>query len=568
MKRFIIISIVLTVIYGMNAQTFVSTVPANKNVILEEFTGVTCVNCPDGHRIANEIIASHPHRVFSINIHQGGFALPSGSLPDFRTEFGDALAQQSQISGYPAGTVNRRIFPAYSNTEELMRSNWAAATDIVFAEPSCVNIAAQSTIDFNTRQLVVNVEVYYTSNSAVSTNSINVALLQSNVLAPQSGMASNPAQIVGELYRHNHILRHLLTEQWGDEVNTTTAGTFISRQYTYSIPENIREVPCVLEDLDVVVFIAEGHKNIITAAESSITYLNVNPRLGKLTELDTDECSAKTAVEVKNFWNAQEIREMDFVITDNTGSTTNFHWNGRIIGQSANDTIILPEIELTPDVENNISIAVTAINGQKFSCNADYTLAKRKFNVHSNVKIKLATDRYASQVTCELISPTGEVALTAGPWSDLSYNGIMSRNIDLPLTQKGCWVFRIYDSGGDGVNSGFGNGYIDVLDEAGKQIHRFDGKFTDTFGVFLNSDGMAGNENIISENEIEIYPNPASDELRIKNYELRKGENIEITNVLGKLVVSSTSTTINISHLQSGMYLLKAGNQITKFIKR
>lgn len=37
------------------AQTIVSTSPQNKKVILEEFTGVNCVYCPQGHAIANNI---------------------------------------------------------------------------------------------------------------------------------------------------------------------------------------------------------------------------------------------------------------------------------------------------------------------------------------------------------------------------------------------------------------------------------------------------------------------------------------------------------------------------------
>ena len=37
------------------AQTIVSTTPENKNAILEEFTGIYCVYCPDGHLIANNL---------------------------------------------------------------------------------------------------------------------------------------------------------------------------------------------------------------------------------------------------------------------------------------------------------------------------------------------------------------------------------------------------------------------------------------------------------------------------------------------------------------------------------
>jgi len=53
------------------AQTIVSTSPENKNVILEEFTGIHCGYCPDGHAIAQGIQDDNPDDVFIINIHTG-----------------------------------------------------------------------------------------------------------------------------------------------------------------------------------------------------------------------------------------------------------------------------------------------------------------------------------------------------------------------------------------------------------------------------------------------------------------------------------------------------------------
>ena len=54
-----------------DAQTFVSTAPENKNIILEEFTGISCVYCPDGHKIGQQLHDANPNDVFLINIHTG-----------------------------------------------------------------------------------------------------------------------------------------------------------------------------------------------------------------------------------------------------------------------------------------------------------------------------------------------------------------------------------------------------------------------------------------------------------------------------------------------------------------
>ena len=61
-------------------QTFVSTVPENKNVILEEFTGLMCTYCPDGHLISNQIKSFLTLSVafFSINKYRLSIYFPKG----------------------------------------------------------------------------------------------------------------------------------------------------------------------------------------------------------------------------------------------------------------------------------------------------------------------------------------------------------------------------------------------------------------------------------------------------------------------------------------------------------
>ena len=54
--------------------TPVSQSPQNKNVVLEELTGINCQYCPDGHKLAQQLSDANPGRVVLVNIHAGGFA--------------------------------------------------------------------------------------------------------------------------------------------------------------------------------------------------------------------------------------------------------------------------------------------------------------------------------------------------------------------------------------------------------------------------------------------------------------------------------------------------------------
>lgn len=263
---------------GLSAQNFVSTSAENKNVVLEEFTGIYCTFCPDGHKRAADLAAANPGNVFLINVHAGGFAAPSGNDPDFRTPFGAALATQSQLAGYPAGTINRRNFTGINPQQgspagatALSRGDWATAAPIVMAESSPVNVAAEAFIDPVTRELKVVVETYYTANAAASTHKLNVALTQDNVEGPQTGATANPGQVLANgNYNHQHMLRHMLTGQWGVDITTTTMGHFQADTFTYTLPMDINGVPLEMGDIDVVVFLAEGQQNIITGNAANI----------------------------------------------------------------------------------------------------------------------------------------------------------------------------------------------------------------------------------------------------------------------------------------------------------
>jgi hypothetical protein len=308
------------------AQLPVNQSPENKNVVLEEFTGIHCVYCPDGHLRAQTIKNSNPDDVVLINIHVGSYASPSAGEPDFRTPFGSAIAGQSGLSGYPSGTVNRHVFEGSSTA--LNRGKWSTYSNIMFGIDSYANIALQSSLDITTRELTVDVEVYYTGNGS-ATNKINVALLQNGIEGPQTGMSGNPSQVLANgKYQHNHMLRHMLTGQWGDVVTTTSQGTLIQRQYTYTIPAALYGVNYVLEDLEVVAFLAEGNQEVITGAEGPIFIGTANVKeenkqivgVNAYPNPTSGDISLEIKLTEKSLVNVQVLNNLGQVVVNNTSN--------------------------------------------------------------------------------------------------------------------------------------------------------------------------------------------------------------------------------------------------------
>lgn len=250
MKKQIVLALIFFTLLPsfLKAQEYVSTQPQNRNVIIEEFTGRNCQFCPDGHRIANLIMANNPGRVWAVNIHAGGYS--PVTYPNMNTTDGTAITSGFGIGGFPAGHVNR------STAEDLGRNQWESHTNTQLAQQAEVNVAGFVTLNHATRTAEITVEVYYTANSSQSTNYLTIMMLQDSILGSQSGNYYNPSQMLNGQYVHQHVLRDVVTSTWGDEISPTTAGTLITKNYTYQIPESIGAPNGVNVDLNNILFLA------------------------------------------------------------------------------------------------------------------------------------------------------------------------------------------------------------------------------------------------------------------------------------------------------------------------
>jgi hypothetical protein len=66
-------------------------------------------------------------------------------------------------------------------------------------------------------------------------------------------------------------------------------------------------------------------------------------------------------------------------------------------------------------------------------------------------------------------------------------------------------------------------------------------------------------------NAISVYPNPANNVLSVKGIDV---QNIEVIDVTGKVFVSASTNSVNVSALSTGIYFAKINNsKAIKFIK-
>ena len=535
-------------------QTIVSTTPEDKKVILEEFTGINCQFCPDGHAIAQSIQDNNPGNVFLVNIHVGGFANPGPGQPDFRTPWGSAIAAQSNLTGYPAGTVNRHFFPGQSQGggTAMSRSQWNSASNQILVQPAYLNLGVEAEIDINTRELTVHVEVYYTDDSPFSTNKLNIALLQNNTLGPQAGGG------MGDEYVHQHRLVHMLTGQWGVDINSTTTGSFYDNTFTYTIPNDYNNILAQLGDMELVAFVAETTQEIISGNGAYPTFSGINNAndafLQSIDEI-IDQCENEITpvITIQNV-GLNPLTAMAIEYSVNGGTVETYNWTGNLTTLQSEE-IELPTI--TFDMQPNNVLNVSLPNDDENSNNTGSEEFDEAPQGTGTLFLELTTDNAGSEVRWFLRDVDGNVMEWGGP-----YPNNTTINETLTIDNEGCYSFEVIDIGGNGGTE------AEVIDDEGTQIFFTDGNFEDEVKANFGSDGVlsVGDNNL---NNVSIYPNPAQTELNISGFDKA---NIAIYNILGSQIMTlndvNQRVTIDVSSLQTGAYFVKITNGIATETKK
>jgi hypothetical protein len=80
-----------------------------KNVLLEDYTGHTCVNCPTAAVIAHDLKNLYGDRLIVMAVHAGYFADPHPGIfeNDYRTQAGNEWNTFFGFQNYPSGLIDR-----------------------------------------------------------------------------------------------------------------------------------------------------------------------------------------------------------------------------------------------------------------------------------------------------------------------------------------------------------------------------------------------------------------------------------------------------------------------------
>ena len=237
-----------------------------KGVLMEEFTGVRCVNCPAGAEAIAQFKVLYGERLVPISLHTGFFARPyTENVFDFRTPASDAIETfLGAPQGYPSAVIDRVVFSGETGLQ-VGRSLWAGYLSTRLAEEPSVGIGVTPTYDADAATLTVEVEWLGRAGLTDREAYLSVLLLENDLVDYQLTPDGKQAD-----YVHKHALREALTAPTGDPIGVLTEGQGDTRTYTLGVPADYAP-----DNLEIAAYIhhadaAAGGKEVLQAVVKKV----------------------------------------------------------------------------------------------------------------------------------------------------------------------------------------------------------------------------------------------------------------------------------------------------------
>ena len=233
---------------------YVKPEPAKRVVLLEDFTGQRCVNCPKGTEVIEQLQQTYGDSVFiAVGIHGGplGFSGNDNQV-GLATDIGNEYYDYWHLEYQPVGLVNRH--GAVNYTE------WAKAVKEELAKTAQLDMSLSAMLSDG--QVHIHLSEYGIGGQI--TGKLQVWLLEDQITA----MQLMPDGTANAGYVHNHVLRAAVNGTWGENFTIREAER---KEQELTQPLNDAWNP---HHLSVVAFVYNG-EGVHQAVKAKV----VNPKL-------------------------------------------------------------------------------------------------------------------------------------------------------------------------------------------------------------------------------------------------------------------------------------------------
>jgi Outer membrane protein Omp28 len=233
----------------VNVAPLPSSTMYKHNVLVEEYSGTWCGNCP---RILYgvDLLEQQTNKAIVVSTHL------FGSDP-FVSPDGNNLAAQQGVGGVPSGFINRTVSwtgPQYQNVNQVINTIQAS---------SSVGLAINSTISSN--NLSVNIKVNYSQPLSGATK-LTVYLVEDKLYHTQSNYSANLYGGLSSIpnFEYNGVIRKIISPISGD--NIATSGNNNPKDYSLTLPGNITNI----SNARIVAFVTNASGMVVNVLQAKV----------------------------------------------------------------------------------------------------------------------------------------------------------------------------------------------------------------------------------------------------------------------------------------------------------
>lgn len=173
---------------------------AKRAVLVEEFTGQRCINCPEAHEELAKIQKEYgENKVITVCIHASALA-----MSPLKTKVGEEYYKYWKPVGVPAAIINRTACLSQI-------SAWAGIINKELQKGTSVSLSMTNKYNAANRQLSIDVNAL--SREKLD-GKLQVWIIEDGIIAKQNLKKGR----VEPNYVHNHVFRAAVNGTWGTDI--------------------------------------------------------------------------------------------------------------------------------------------------------------------------------------------------------------------------------------------------------------------------------------------------------------------------------------------------------------
>ena len=191
---------------------YVEPPQVSRAVLIEDYTGQYCVNCPRATEEIERLIEQYGDSiVIAVAIHSGPFGKSKGEPSPLYTEVGDMYFNTWGMSAQPIGLIDRLF-----GSTPFSYTDWAGGVNYEVAIEPPVSFLTDIDYDAETRDAAIEVQTIGLDSALVS-GEVQVWLVEDSI----DSFQLMPDGSREEHYNHMHVFRASVNDPWGDALSVS-----------------------------------------------------------------------------------------------------------------------------------------------------------------------------------------------------------------------------------------------------------------------------------------------------------------------------------------------------------